>query len=51
MGQTDLLEDLVGFVKGLDGDDDDGIELGSDYPYAKEIQNSDHINYKNKNGA
>ena len=48
MGQTDLLKDLVGFVKGLDGDDDDGIELGSDYPYADEIQNSDHINYKSK---
>jgi hypothetical protein len=42
---------LVGFVNGLDGDDDDGIELGSDYPYAREIQNSDHMNYKNKNGA
>jgi len=40
----------VGFVGGLDGDNDDGVELelGSDYPYAAEIQNSDDINYKNK---
>ena len=39
VGQTDLLEDLVGFVGGLEGDDDDGVELelGSDYPYAAEI--------------
>jgi hypothetical protein len=26
-----MLEDLVGMVQGLDGDDD--VELGSDYPY------------------
>ena len=44
MGQTEMLEDLVGMVKGLDGDDD--IELGSDYPYAKELQNSDGLNFK-----
>lgn len=39
LGQTDLLEDLVGFAGGLEGDDDDGVELelGSDYPYAAEI--------------
>lgn len=43
----------MGFVGGLDGDNDDGVELelGSDYPYAAEIQNSDDINYKNKQGA
>jgi hypothetical protein len=37
MGQTDLLEDLVGFVNGLDGDNNDEIEVGSDYPYAQDI--------------
>ena len=47
MGQTDLLEDLVGFVNQdgnannmlseRNGDDDDEIEIGSDYPYADEL--------------
>jgi len=47
MGQTDLLEDLVGMVDegpndgrqhlGLQGEDDDDLEIGSDYPYANEI--------------
>jgi hypothetical protein len=37
MGQTDLLEDLVGMV-GLDKDAD--LELGSDYPYTKELRHS-----------
>jgi len=48
MGQTDLLEDLVGMV-GLDGmggmavlggDADEELEIGSDYPYANELQNA-----------
>lgn len=34
MGQTDLLEDLVGMV-GLDEDGD--LEIGLDYPYGREI--------------
>ena len=48
MGQTDLLEDLVGMVGGdlgamggmavLGGDADDDLEIGSDYPYANELQ-------------
>jgi hypothetical protein len=37
MGQTEMLEDLVGMVRRLDGDDD--LELGSDYPY----QNSENF--------
>ena len=45
MGQTDLLEDLVGFVQdgnpnlGMSerGGDNDEIEIGSDYPYAADI--------------
>lgn len=47
MGQTDLLEDLVGMVdpvqgdgrqhQGLQGEDDDDLEIGSDYPYANEV--------------
>lgn len=32
MGQTELLNDLCGMVHGLDGDDGDDIEIGSDYP-------------------
>ena len=42
MGQTEMLEDLVGMVKGLDGDDD--VELGSDYPY----QNSENMRRSKK---
>lgn len=42
MGQTEMLEDLVGMVQGLDGDDD--VELGSDYPY----QNSESFNRTKK---
>jgi len=46
VGQTEMLEDLVGMVKGLDGDDD--VELGSDYPY----QNSESFNrVKKPNGG
>ena len=37
-----MLEDLVGMVQGLDGDDD--VELGSDYPY----QNSESFNRNKK---
>jgi hypothetical protein len=41
-----MLEDLVGMVQGLDGDDD--IELGSDYPY----QNTENCNRgKKPNGG
>lgn len=32
MHNTDLLEDLVGMV-GLDGDDDNEMDLGSGYEY------------------
>ena len=49
MGQTELLEDLVGMVdpvdanqrqhQGLQGEDDDDLEIGSDYPYANDILN------------
>ena len=42
MGQTEMLEDLVGMVEGLDGDDD--VELGSDYPY----QNSENFKRSKK---
>jgi len=35
MGQTDLLEDLVGMV-GLDNNAD--LEIGSDYPYVKDLK-------------
>ena len=42
LGQTEMLEDLVGMVKGLDGDDD--VELGSDYPY----QNSENFRRSKK---
>jgi len=50
MGQTDLLEDLVGLagpldkgkVPGLQGEDlDEDLEIGSDYPYANELGNVD----------
>ena len=40
MGQTDLLKDLVGMV-GPDienGEEQDDIEVGSDFPYAKDIK-------------
>jgi hypothetical protein len=37
-----MLEDLVGMVQGLDGDDD--VELGSDYPY----QNSENFRRSKK---
>ena len=48
MGQTDLLEDLVGMVEQdgmggmavLGGDADEELEIGSDYPYANELQNA-----------
>jgi hypothetical protein len=49
MGQTDLLEDLVGMV-GLDGDpDDEVIEIGSDYPYNNEIKSPKMRGSRDKN--
>lgn len=36
MGETNLLQDLVG-MEGLEGDIED-IEIGSNYPYADELQ-------------
>jgi len=36
MGETNLLQDLVG-MEGLEGDIVD-IEIGSNYPYADELQ-------------
>lgn len=37
MHNTDLLEDLVGMV-GLDGDDDNEMDLGSNYAYGQDIR-------------
>ena len=37
MHNTDLLEDLVGMV-GLGGDNDDGLELGSNYQYGEDLK-------------
>jgi hypothetical protein len=51
LGQTDLLEDLVGFANhneqniGMserEGDNDE-IEIGSDYPYAEEINKKKQV--------
>jgi len=36
MGQTDLLEDLVGMVGGLEGDADD-LDINSDYPQTEDL--------------
>ncbi len=37
MHNTDLLEDLVGMV-GLGGDDDELLDLGSNYQYGEDLQ-------------
>lgn len=37
MHNTDLLEDLVGMV-GLGGDNDDELDLGSNYQYGEDLQ-------------
>lgn len=37
MHNTDLLEDLVGMI-GLDGDDDNEMDLGSNYQYGQVIK-------------
>lgn len=42
MGQTEMLEDLVGMVQGLDGDED--LEIGS-------YQNSENLNSRVKKPA
>ena len=42
MGQTEMLEDRVGMVERIDGDDE--VELGSDYPY----QNSENFRRSKK---
>jgi hypothetical protein len=47
MAQTDLLEDLVG-MPGLGGDDDEMIEVGSDYPYHADLQSSKKTISKSK---
>ena len=41
MHNTDLLEDLVGMV-GLGGDNDDEMDLGSDYQYDDDLRNPEY---------
>ena len=52
MHNTDLLEDLVGMI-GLAGDNDDDMDLGSNYQYGEDLKRppynsaaADHLNYR-----
>lgn len=52
MHNTDLLEDLVGMI-GLAGDDDDDMDLGSNYQYGEDLKSpqyntaaGDQLNYR-----
>ena len=49
MHNTDLLEDLVGMI-GLDGDDDNEMDLGSNYQYGQDIK-SPQYNSHNRDRA
>lgn len=53
MHNTDLLEDLVGMI-GLDGDDDNDMDLGSNYNYGNDIkspQYNSHIRDRSSSPA
>lgn len=45
MHNTDLLEDLVGMI-GLDGDDDNELDLGSNYQYGQDIKSPQYNSHK-----
>ena len=45
-----MLEDLVGMIQGLDGDNEE-VEMGSDYPYRNELQGSEVIKKVSRPGG